>query len=132
MRRYAPGEKKQEFICMKKLLVIDDEASIVTAFVRYFSKRGYHVRGLTEPEKALSLIKNGSFDVLITDFQMDSISGYEIVAYTRLGRPQTLIIGISGGIAQKDVTGIDLDYFFEKPFRLKDIGNTIDNLIRTR
>lgn len=108
-----------------KILVIDDEQSIVDSFVCYFSKKGYSIKGISMPEDTLIVLGEEAFDVVITDLHMSPITGFELIDIVRYRYPQTLIIAMSGKYNRYDVMDLDIDYFFEKPFLFKEIEGII-------
>ncbi len=108
-----------------KVLVIDDEESIVKSFVHYFLKKGYDIRGLTSGEEALIALAEQNYDVVITDLHMSHVTGFEIIDVVRLRQPKALLMAMSGKYAKNDVADLKVDCFFEKPFFFKDIEAAI-------
>lgn len=108
-----------------RILVIDDEQTIVNSFIYYFSKRNYEVNGIVSSEEALVALANEPFDVIITDLHMSPVTGFEIIDVVRRITPESLLIAMSGMYGVEDVRDLNIDYFFRKPFLFKDIENTI-------
>jgi DNA-binding response OmpR family regulator len=113
----------------KKIIIIDDEKSIVGSMVYYFSKKGYDVEGFTSPEEAITAIAQNGFGIVITDLHMEPISGFEIINIVRKNSPKSLLIAMSGKYTHQDIEGLDIDYFFEKPFLFKDLEKVIGDYI---
>ncbi|MBI4822777.1 MAG: response regulator [Nitrospirae bacterium] len=108
-----------------KILVIDDEQTIVNSFIHYFSKRSYEITGITSSEDALVFIAQEPFDVIITDLHMSPVTGFELIDVVRRVNPKALLIVMSGRYGAEDVKGLNIDYFFEKPFVFKKIETCI-------
>lgn len=111
----------------KKIIIIDDEKSIVGSMVYYFSKKGYEVDGFTSPEDAITAIAQNGFEVIITDLHMEPVSGFEIINIARKTSPKSLLIAMSGKYTRQDIEGLDIDHFFEKPFLFKDLEKIIED-----
>ena len=62
---------------MKHILLVDDEEPILDAFGEML-KNDYAVTKISSSVDALSKIKSGSFDLIITDIKMPDISGCQI------------------------------------------------------
>jgi len=116
----------------KKIMVIDDEKSIVGSMVYYFSKKGYDVEGFTSPEDAITAMAQNGFGIIITDLHMEPISGFEIINIARKNSPKSLLIAMSGKYTRQDIEGLDIDYFFEKPFLFKDLERVIEDYISSK
>jgi DNA-binding response OmpR family regulator len=113
---------------LKKLLIIDDNELVVNSLVRYCSKRGIYCQGLTNPEKALQLLFEELFDVIITDIHMSPVNGLEIIRYVRAHWPDTLLIGMSAYCDRdyrEHASDLGADFFIERPFKLYEIDDAL-------
>lgn len=110
---------------MPRIVVIDDEQTIVDSFVLYFSKRGYEIKGVSSPEEALSVLAGEPFDIVITDLYMKPITGFEIINIVREKYPKALLMAMSGKYGQDEVKDLNIDCFFEKPFLFKAVEDVI-------
>ncbi|MFQ6110343.1 MAG: response regulator, partial [Candidatus Aminicenantales bacterium] len=64
---------------MDKLLIIDDERSILDLLSVVFRKEGYHVETALSASKALELIEKQDFDLVLSDIKLPEMSGMEIL-----------------------------------------------------
>ncbi len=62
-----------------KILIIDDNEDISTAFSKYFIHKGHYCSVSNNGQNALSMIENNSFDVILMDLAMPEFSGSDIV-----------------------------------------------------
>ncbi|MBW2091802.1 MAG: response regulator [Deltaproteobacteria bacterium] len=62
-----------------KLLIVDDEQEIVNMLERIFSLEGYTVATTTRPLEALQLMRDESFDLILTDIKMPDMDGFELL-----------------------------------------------------
>ena len=66
-----------------RILLVDDEPGIIQAEARLLKKAGYEAVICTSGEEALELIARESFDVIVTDITMPSMSGLELLRKLR-------------------------------------------------
>ena len=79
-----------------KVLVVDDEALICKMLERTLRLAGYEVRSETIPEDGLTLLKQESFDVLITDLHMSGMNGLELLQRARKIQPSCEVVMMTG------------------------------------
>ncbi len=61
----------------KKVLIVDDEASMVSVLQRHVSNAGYAVETASNGQEALEKIKNAVPDLVLLDLVMPGINGFE-------------------------------------------------------
>ena len=84
------------------ILCVDDEESLVFLLTRLLERRGYRVSGYTDPRAALVALQAdpGSFDLLVTDYNMPELSGLELARAANQLRPDLPIVLASGYITE--------------------------------
>jgi len=82
-----------------KILVVDDERTIVELTTTILSQEGFSVIGTTDPEEALRWIeKEPSIEVLISDVMLGKTTGPEIVRRAQRIRDRKLrVLFMTGG-----------------------------------
>ena len=114
-----------------KVLVVDDEASIRKRVVQLLHKQGYTVAGVNSGESALSLMKNGSFGLVIADIRMPGINGIDLLERIKETDPATEVVMITGyGTVESAVKAIKLgawDYI-TKPFDVDKLLKVVENV----
>ncbi len=111
-----------------RILLVDDDESIVFLITRLLERQGYRVSGYTDPHTAVAAVRAapGEFDLVVTDYNMPGMSGLEVARALRQIRADLPVALASGYItealrAEAPAAGvIDLIY---KP-------NTADELCR--
>jgi len=68
---------------MKKILIIDDDDSILKFVKTKISKEGYEIYTLNQAENAMDLIKKYNYDCILSDIHMPIIDGYELLKLIR-------------------------------------------------
>src|SRR5262245_13719704 len=66
-----------------KILVVDDEKSILLLLKEALTQWGYQVTCASSATEALELLKNGLFDALISDVRMPDMSGLDLLREIR-------------------------------------------------
>lgn len=80
---------------MKRLLVVDDDPSILETLVDVLTAKGYEVLTADQADGALSLLRRQAFDLVLLDYQMPGKNGFEV--YRELGATQEVpVLFVSG------------------------------------
>jgi len=78
------------------ILLIDDDQSLCTLLTMSLKDAGYLVTSTTEGNEALNLIGKEIFDIIITDLQIDDVSGFDIIKKIKSTLRNTEVIMITG------------------------------------
>lgn len=115
------------------LLIVDDEASLLDLLSDSFRLSGYQVETATDGELALGLLREKTFDLVITDINMPKINGLEFIERLhQLGR-QTPVIVLSAMGEKPDVTAglrSGADDYVAKPFGLEELTLRVAAVLR--
>ena len=79
----------------KRILMVDDQDSILHAVDRFFTRAGFEVDCAHELEEAEALVTHIAYDLVIADLSLSekgSTEGLEIVRYVRRCCPRTRVI----------------------------------------
>lgn len=77
---------------MSKVLIVDDERSIRDVLQVVFRKEGHTVSAASGFQEATQQLKNGSFDLVITDIKMTDGSGIDVLREVKSENAETLVI----------------------------------------
>lgn len=77
---------------MKKILLVDDEASIQIVYREEFEDEGYEVISAANGEEGLDKFKSENPDLVILDIHMPGINGIEVLRQMKMMRPDIPII----------------------------------------
>src|SRR2546429_1416299 len=66
-----------------KILVVDDEKSILLLLKEALTQWGYQVTTASSAAEGLELLKNGLFDAIISDIRMPDMSGLDLLREIR-------------------------------------------------
>jgi CheY-like chemotaxis protein len=79
-----------------RILIVDDNESDRTILSAVLERAGHETFVAEDGEAAVSLCREKSFQVVITDLQMHEIHGLELITLLRDLSPRPTIIAISG------------------------------------
>jgi DNA-binding NtrC family response regulator len=117
------------------LLVVDDEVELMCALCDALTDAGFRVAGTTAPEDALTILRTGGFDVLLTDLMMPGIDGVQLLRAAHVIDPSVVVVIMTGlatdRTADAATEGGALDYVL-KPFRLQQIQPVIERAMEVR
>jgi DNA-binding NtrC family response regulator len=107
-----------------KILLIDDEASLIKWLSYALEQNGYSVFATTEPKVALNRIKEERFDCIISDIKMPEIDGFQFLRKVREIYPTTPLIFITAYGTMESVVSALRDRasdYIMKPFGIDEI-----------
>jgi putative nucleotidyltransferase with HDIG domain len=107
-----------------RVLVVDDNASLLRFLVSAFSANGCAVSQAAAAEQALGLITEQAFDLVVSDIKMPGLSGLDLLRAVKGKQPETPVVLITGNPSVNSaVFGLRhgaYDYL-PKPFSIREI-----------
>jgi DNA-binding NtrC family response regulator len=119
----------------RKILLVDDEADVVSTFQMILEMNGFEVEAYTSPISALSNFKPNEFGLLILDIRMPVMNGFELFKRIK---------NIESNVEACFITAYEdyreefkesfpmLDeakYFIRKPKAIEDLVNHVSTLL---
>lgn len=109
---------------MEKILIIDDEKSILHLLNTVFTKEGYSVKTTSSAKNALECIKKDDFNLILTDIRLPEMSGMDILRYVKQNKPHLPVVMITAyGTIEQAVEAMRagaVDYVV-KPFDVEEL-----------
>lgn len=109
---------------MKKVLIVDDEPSIVTLLTFNLEKEGYQVTSASDGLEGYELALTHSFDFLILDVMLPNLDGIEITRKLRQEKIETPILVLTAKDDPIDrILGLEIgaDDYLTKPFSPREV-----------
>jgi two-component system alkaline phosphatase synthesis response regulator PhoP len=109
---------------LKKILVVDDEPSIVTLLKFNLEKEGYQVETADNGRDGYEKAKTNAFDFLILDVMLPFMDGMDITKKLRRDKIDTPILILTARDDQVDkIIGIEVgaDDYLTKPFSPREV-----------
>ncbi len=79
-----------------RVLVVDDEPTLLRALEALLRKKGYEVTGLDSPIVATQKLAQEDYDVALLDIKMPQLSGLELLSAVKHRRPEVEVIMMTG------------------------------------
>ncbi len=108
----------------RSVLIVDDDKGILDVLRTWFTEDGYACEAVSDAKKALALIENGTFDLVLTDIVLPEMDGLELTEKVKALKPATKVVVMTG-------FGDDFSYdkameagasdFIKKPFTLQEL-----------
>jgi len=120
---------------MAKILVFDDEPSILIMIKKMLEKEGHEVDLALNGREGMELFEKNKPDLVVTDIIMPEKEGLETILELRKKHPDLKIIAISGGgrigpqgyLPSAKYLGADM--VFQKPLVQKEFVQAVNSLL---
>lgn len=77
------------------ILFVDDEQLLHSLFERLFARHGMQVTSCLSATRAVDLLEESEFDLVVTDFMMPDMDGFALLGHIRQNHPETRVIMIT-------------------------------------
>jgi len=117
------------------LMIVDDEVELMRALCDSLDEQGYSCRGFNNPAKAIEALRDGDFDLLLSDLMMPEMDGIQVLKKALEIDPNLVGIIMTGqGTIQTAVEAMKsgaFDYIL-KPFRIQAVLPILDRAMSVR
>jgi two-component system, OmpR family, alkaline phosphatase synthesis response regulator PhoP len=118
-----------------RILLVEDEDSLVAALTLNLEMEGYYVASVRDGHSALDKFRNQHFDLAILDVMIPLMDGFSVCQTIRLEGNTTPVLFLSAKGTGKDrVEGLKIggDDYLTKPFDLEELLLRVRKLIKRR
>ena len=115
-----------------KILIVDDEQSILQ-FVSYnLRKEGYEVTVANDGDEALALAEAQPFDLVVLDIMLPGTDGYEVCRKLRANGDVPVLFLSARDTELDKVVGLEIggDDYLSKPFGVRELLARVKALLR--
>ena len=117
----------------KRILLVDDEQSVLSTLKRLFRNLPYDVRYALSGQEALGLLSEESADLIISDMRMPEMDGAEFLAIAKERFPLTERVLITGYADMestiKAINDAGIFGYISKPWNAKELLNLVKNAL---
>jgi DNA-binding NtrC family response regulator len=107
-----------------RILVVDDEKVALNNLVYILKKEDYEVTGTQSGPRALSLLEEQEFDLVLTDLKMEKVDGMQILKRSKELQPDTEVVMITGyATVDSAISAMKAGayHYVAKPFKLDEV-----------
>jgi DNA-binding NtrC family response regulator len=123
---FEAGTREQSM--KKRILIIDDDASIRSSLEKILVENGYQLTAVADGDSAQSEFAQAN--LLILDLNLPLRDGWDILGQVNSGYPLLPVIVITGLADQLDERTIPgASAFLEKPIEVPELLQTVDRLL---
>jgi len=117
------------------ILIVDDEEIIRESLSFVLAKEGFRVQDAANGRLALDMIREQTFDLVITDLEMPEMKGIELLEQVALHSPETLVVIVTAyGSIDTAIAALRkgaVDYIL-KPVEFDELIVKINRLLSSR
>jgi two-component system probable response regulator PhcQ len=121
---------------MKRLLVVDDDPLVVSALKATFQAMfsvGLRVEAFTDPEQALTRMRDIGFDVVMSDYRMPNMDGIEFLRLAGQIQPHIVRMMLSASsdfdIVQQAINEVEVYRYMAKPWSNADLFRHVNDAL---
>ena len=118
-----------------RILVVDDEKVALNNLMYILKKEGYEVTGTQSGPRALSLLEEEEFDLILTDLKMEKVDGMQILNRSRELHPGTEVIMITGyATLDSAISAMKAGayHYISKPFKLDEVRKVVKEALEKK
>ena len=119
----------------KKILIVDDAGPVVVLCVNVLQALGYAVKGANRGEAAVELMRKEPFDLMVLDYKMPGMTGFEVFAQARLLHPNMAVVLVTGhGTPEiiNEANRLGFQAILLKPFTSDELRGTVEKVLADR
>jgi len=116
-----------------RILVVEDDPSILNGLLDVFVFNGYDTRGIADGGQGLEIATKETFDLVLLDVMLPTMDGFTLCRQLRAKKPNQAIIMLTAKGAEDDiVTGFKAgaDDYIPKPFSLRELMVRVEAVLR--
>lgn len=117
---------------MIKILLVEDDKSIVSALCEFLEKEGFCADFAPNVQTALSKAEQNEYDLLLLDISLPDGNGFSVCRAVKEKYGTPVIFLTASGDEYSVVTGLDMggDDYIEKPYRPRELISRIRSVLR--
>ena len=118
-----------------KILVVDDAGPVVILCVNVLQALGYAIKAANRGETAIDLVRKEPFDLLVVDYKMPGMNGFDVLGQAREIRPlMACMLMTAHGTPDivNEATRLGFDYILLKPFTPSELRGAVDKVLASK
>jgi two-component system response regulator (stage 0 sporulation protein F) len=118
-----------------KILIVDDAGPVVVLCVNVLQALGYAVKGASRGETAIDLMRKEPFDLMVLDYKMPGMTGFEVFQQARTLHPGMAVVLVTGhGTPEivNEANRMGFNAILLKPFTSDELRGTVEKVLAAR
>jgi DNA-binding NtrC family response regulator len=116
----------------RKILIVDDAGPVVVLCVNVLQALGYAVKGANRGEAALDILHKERFDLMVLDYKMPGLTGFEVFGQARALHPGLSVVLVTGH-GTPDIVDeahrLGFASILLKPFTSDELRGTVEKVL---
>ena len=115
-----------------RILIVDDAGPVVVLCVNVLQALGYAVKGANRGEQAVEIMRKEPFDLLVLDYKMPGMSGFEVYEQAKQLHPKMSVILVTGhGTPEmlNEANRMGFSAILLKPFTSDELRSTVEKVL---
>ncbi|MBP1697306.1 MAG: two component transcriptional regulator, winged helix family [Deltaproteobacteria bacterium] len=115
----------------KKILIVDDDETILYILRRFFIGEGFEVLVAKDGLEAMERLKAENLSLVLTDIKMPSFSGIDLIRFIRQNMKGIPIVAMTAYpyLYPEKRNGNEVDAYFRKPFDINEMLSSIEKIL---
>jgi diguanylate cyclase (GGDEF)-like protein/PAS domain S-box-containing protein len=117
------------------ILLVDDEPRLCDSLKTLLEVNGFCCSVAYSGERAIEILGESSFDLMLLDLKMPGVDGHEVMDYARSNCPHTDVIVVSGETTFEEATWAlhhGAHDFLRKPYVMDELLHSVGNAVKKR
>lgn len=134
---YEIVKSKSKSIASKEVsavLIVEDDTQVAKMLKDFFSSEGFKSYIAFDGVEAIEVLKNNHIDIVVTDVMMPRLTGLDLTKIVKKKYDSDVIIftGYEKNCNYEQAIKIGASDFFYKPFKLKDMLDSVKRIMEKR
>ena len=115
-----------------RILIVDDAGPVVVLCVNVLQALGYAVKGASRGEQAVEIMRKEPFDLMVLDYKMPGMSGFEVYEQARRLYPNMSVILVTGhGTPEilNEANRLGFKAILLKPFTSDELRSAVERVL---
>jgi DNA-binding response OmpR family regulator len=120
---------------IERILVVDDEPDVGAMLIKFFRPLGYLCRSVTDPAEVPRILKQGDFELVLSDIVMPGMDGLQLLNEISRVAPEVDVIIMTAfetDYTYSDIIEAGAVDFITKPFHLPELKAKVERIDRER
>ena len=117
---------------MSKLLLVEDDQSIVSSLSDYLGNEGFKIESDYGQKEAIEKLDSDQYDLALVDIQLSNGNGFSVCSAIKERGTMPVIFLTASDDEYSVVAGLDMgaDDYISKPFRPRELLSRINSVLR--